>query len=100
LIDGQLIQGVIDRTFVDASGVRWIVDFKTSTHEGGGLDTFLDQEVVRYRPQLRRYAQLMRQWQPRQRVKMALYFPLLGAWREVDADDAPRSNGPQLSLQL
>jgi ATP-dependent helicase/nuclease subunit A len=100
LIDGQLIQGVIDRTFVDASGVRWIVDFKTSTHEGGGLDTFLDQEVVRYTPQLRRYAQLMRQWQPRQRVKMALYFPLLGAWREVDADDAPRSNGPQLSLQL
>jgi ATP-dependent exoDNAse (exonuclease V) beta subunit len=100
VINGQLIQGVIDRTFVDAKGARWIVDFKTSTHEGGGLDAFLDEEVMRYRAQLRRYAQLMRQWQPQRRVRMALYFPLLGAWREIDGDDAPRGNGGQLALQL
>ena len=53
---GQILEGVIDRTFLDESGQRWIVDFKTSTHEGGGLDAFLDEEVVRYRPQLERYA--------------------------------------------
>lgn len=84
VIDGQIVTGVIDRTFVDQEGVRWIVDFKTSTHEGGGLDAFLAEEVKRYRPQLSRYAALMRAYKPRERVKAALYFPLLKAWREVD----------------
>jgi ATP-dependent exoDNAse (exonuclease V) beta subunit len=83
IVQGQLVQGVIDRTFIDAEGTRWIVDFKTSTHEGGGLEAFLDEEVVRYSGQLHRYAQLMQQWQPAPRVRMALYFPLLGAWREI-----------------
>lgn len=83
VVQGQLVQGVIDRTFVDADGTRWIVDFKTSTHEGGGLEAFLDDEALRYRTQLRRYAQLMQQWQPAARIRVALYFPLLGAWREI-----------------
>lgn len=83
IVAGQLVQGVIDRTFIDDEGTRWIVDFKTSTHEGGGLEAFLDEEVTRYRPQLHRYAQLMKQWRPGQPLKMALYFPLLGAWRIV-----------------
>jgi ATP-dependent helicase/nuclease subunit A len=100
IVHGQMVQSVIDRTFVDAAGTRWIVDFKTSTHEGGGLNAFLDAEVVRYSPQLKRYAQLMRQWQPTQRmVRMALYFPFLGAWREVPAEEPPRRPG-QLSLEL
>jgi ATP-dependent exoDNAse (exonuclease V) beta subunit len=85
VIHGQLVQGVIDRTFVDASGTRWIVDFKTSTHEGGGLDLFLDEEVVRYTDQLHRYARLVRAWQPQQPIRIALYFPLLGAWREINS---------------
>jgi ATP-dependent helicase/nuclease subunit A len=99
IVQGQIVQGVIDRTFVDAEGTRWIVDFKTSTHEGGGLDAFLDAEVVRYTPQLKRYAQLIRQWQPAQRVRMALYFPFLSAWREVAPDESPRRPG-QLTLEL
>lgn len=83
LVDGRLRDVVIDRTFVDEQGTRWIVDFKTSMHEGGGLETFLDDEVHRYRPQLMRYAQLMRMYRPGQPVRAALYFPLLGAMREV-----------------
>jgi ATP-dependent exoDNAse (exonuclease V) beta subunit len=79
-----LVTGVIDRTLIDAHGVRWIIDFKTSTHEGGGLDAFLDREVERYRPQLARYAQLLRLYKPAEAVKAALYFPLLRQWREVD----------------
>src|SRR5690606_24099344 len=59
IVHGRIVQGVIDRTFVDAEGTRWIVDFKTSTHEGGGLQKFLDEEVIRYTPQLQRYAELM-----------------------------------------
>ena len=38
LIGGKLYETVIDRTFVDENGVRWIIDYKTSSHEGGGLE--------------------------------------------------------------
>ena len=44
----------LDRTFVAEDGTRWIVDFKTSTHEGGARAAFLESEVERYRPQLER----------------------------------------------
>jgi ATP-dependent exoDNAse (exonuclease V) beta subunit len=83
VFDGELVAGVIDRTFVDEHGVRWIVDFKTGTHEGGGLEQFLDEEVRRYRDQLHRYARLMRLFRPGQPVRAALYFPLMKQWREV-----------------
>lgn len=83
-LDGSVINCIIDRTFVDTQGIRWIIDFKTSRHEGGGLEEFLDREVERYRPQLQRYAQLMQGWKLGSQVKTALYFPLMGAWREVD----------------
>jgi ATP-dependent exoDNAse (exonuclease V) beta subunit len=78
---GEFISVKIDRTFVDAGGVRWVVDFKTSTHLGTGLEEFLDSEVLRYRPQLDRYAELVSAAGP-QPVRRGLYFPLLGSWRE------------------
>lgn len=80
---GEIVAGVIDRTFIDEQGVRWIVDFKTGSHEGGGLERFLDDEVKRYRDQLDRYARLMRLFRPGQPVRAALYFPLMKQWREV-----------------
>jgi ATP-dependent exoDNAse (exonuclease V) beta subunit len=83
LVGGEIVNCVIDRTLVDDQGVRWIIDFKTSTHEGGGLEGFLEQEVERYRPQLARYAELMRLYTPGEKVQAALYFPLLKEWREV-----------------
>jgi ATP-dependent exoDNAse (exonuclease V) beta subunit len=83
VIDGEVRSIVIDRSFVAADGTRWIVDFKTSSHEGGGLEEFLTSEVERYRGQLERYAKLMRAFRPNEPIKAALYFPLLKAWREV-----------------
>ncbi len=59
LIDGNLCEAVIDRTFIDENGVRWIIDYKTSVHEGAGLENFLEKEKERYREQLERYARLM-----------------------------------------
>jgi ATP-dependent helicase/nuclease subunit A len=81
----DVVRVVIDRSFVDAAGVRWIVDYKTSRHEGAGLDAFLDREQERYRVQLERYASLMRRRGP-EPVRLGLYFPLLSAWREWSAD--------------
>jgi len=72
---------IFDRSFIDENGVRWIIDYKTSQHSGGGLDEFLEREVERYRPQLHRYAMLARKLGP-EPVRVGLYFPLMGAWRE------------------
>ncbi|MBE0644595.1 MAG: UvrD-helicase domain-containing protein [Bacteroidetes bacterium] len=82
-IEGNAVIAVkIDRTFVDADGVRWIVDYKTATHEGAALEEFLDGQERLYLPQLERYARMMRAWDTRP-VRAALYFPLLQRWREV-----------------
>lgn len=81
VLDGALTQAVLDRTFVTAQGVRWIIDFKTGEHLGGSPEAFMDSEVVRYRPQLTRYADLLSQLGP-QPIYLALYFPLLDGWRE------------------
>ncbi len=91
VVEGRVISAVIDRTFIDAQRTRWIIDFKTSVHEGGGLEAFLQEEVARYRAQLALYARLMRALEPAVPVRAALYFPLLQQWREVlvqGGDDA------------
>jgi len=69
----------LDRTFV-ADGMRWIVDFKTSRHEGSDREAFLASEVERYRPQLDRYAAALASIDSRP-VQVGLYFPLLRTLR-------------------
>jgi ATP-dependent helicase/nuclease subunit A len=78
---GEVTRVVFDRSFVDDQGVRWVIDYKTSQHVGGGLEEFLDREVERYRSQLQRYALLAKRLGP-QPVRLGLYFPLMRAWRE------------------
>ena len=80
-VRGELVHVVIDRSFVTADGQRWIVDYKLSPHEGGGLEDFLDREQQRYAPQLQRYAELARRLGP-EPVRVALYFPIQRAWRD------------------
>jgi ATP-dependent exoDNAse (exonuclease V) beta subunit len=78
---GEVVRVVFDRSFIDEEGVRWVIDYKTSQHQGSGMEQFLDREVERYRPQLQRYAHLARRLGP-ESVRVGLYFPLMGAWRE------------------
>jgi ATP-dependent exoDNAse (exonuclease V) beta subunit len=78
LVDGVPVRLVMDRAFEDDAGRAWIVDYKTSTHEGGDLDRFLAEEERRYRAQLERYAAAL----PRRAGHLGLYFPLLRGWRE------------------
>jgi len=89
LAGGRVVAARIDRTFVDADGVRWIVDFKTSLHEGRDLDAFLDQERARYTAQLERYATLLAAAEPGRPIRLGLYFPLHAAWREWVPGEAP-----------
>lgn len=89
LVDGKLYQARIDRTFIDEQGTRWIIDYKTSTHEGGSLENFLETERQRYEPAMERYARLMAQREDRP-IRLALYFPLLDAWKEWAAPTIKR----------
>src|SRR5262249_31334838 len=68
---------IVDRIFRTAEGARWIVDYKTSHHEGADREAFLDSERERYREQLERYAAAL----GARPASLGLYFPLLGAWR-------------------
>ena len=82
IANGRLTDAIIDRSFVDRDGTRWVIDFKTSRHEGGGLEAFLKRELERYRPQLDTYVALARGLGPNP-VRAGLYFPLIGAFREL-----------------
>ncbi|MCW8874689.1 MAG: PD-(D/E)XK nuclease family protein, partial [Gammaproteobacteria bacterium] len=83
---GRIWHLVLDRTFVDADGTRWIIDYKTGSHAGGGREEFLDREQERYRAQLERYAALLRRIDSRP-IRLGLYFPLMAAWREWGLDE-------------
>ncbi len=81
LAGGRIRHFTLDRTFVDDENIRWIIDYKTGAHEGGGLEAFLDNEQLRYRAQLENYAILMKHMDSRP-IRLGLYFPILQAWRE------------------
>ena len=67
---------VVDRLIRDAGGIRWVVDYKTSRHEGANIEGFLNQEQARYAAQLDAYATALGG------ASRGLYFPLHAGWRE------------------
>ena len=71
---------IVDRSFRDEKGELWVVDWKTSRHEGTDLEGFLASEQARYAPQLERYAAALGA------RRLGLYFPALGRWREWSRD--------------
>ncbi len=79
LIDGRPVHLVVDRVFTDEAGRLWIVDYKTSSHEGAGREAFLERERERYAAQLERYAQALG---GAGNTALGLYFPLVSGWRE------------------
>ncbi len=76
---------IIDRTFIDAAtGVRWIIDYKTSRPATGeGLSAFLAREEAAYRDQLTTYATALRSL-GRETIRAALYFPGLDCLHTVE----------------
>lgn len=78
-------QYVIDRTFVD-QGVRWVIDYKTSSPSDESPELFMQHEWEAYQNQLATYARAMSALYD-EPVKAALYFPLFGGWIEQAAPD-------------
>jgi ATP-dependent helicase/nuclease subunit A len=81
MVNEKLTNAILDRTFIDEKGCRWIIDYKTSRHEGANLEAFLNHEQERYKEQLDKYGSLMKQL-GEENIKLGLYFPLLQGWRE------------------
>src|SRR5258708_26740617 len=69
---------IVDRIFRTAEDVRWIVDYKTSSHEGADRESFLDREQERYRAQLEADARSLAAGE----ASLGLDFPVRAAWRQ------------------
>ncbi len=80
-VNGQMSNVILDRTFVDKHGIRWIIDYKSGI-TGGNVEKFLEQEVERYREQLTNYRAVVAGMDSRP-IRTGLYFPMFPAWREV-----------------
>lgn len=81
-IEGAIAHAVIDRTFIDESGTRWVIDYKSGVHRGGGLAEFLEKERLRYAVRMANYARLLRERDPGRPVRLGLYFPRFSGWCE------------------
>ena len=78
LYEGERIEAVVDRTFVDERDVRWIIDYKTSSpRHDEQMPAFLEREQQRYFAQISSYVTLFAALEPSRRVVGALYFPTL-----------------------
>ncbi|HBY56012.1 MAG TPA: ATP-dependent helicase, partial [Coxiellaceae bacterium] len=82
-INNKFENYIIDRTFIDENGVRWIIDYKVSQPTTKNIEEFLNQELVKYSEQLKNYAQSMTALEPGKTIKLGLYFPLFSGWVEM-----------------
>jgi len=70
------INKILDRTFIDSEGTRWIIDYKTGEHQGADLDHYFTEEKKRYKSQLDQYEELFKLKGETRPIKKALYYPL------------------------
>ncbi len=73
---------IIDYSFVDNDGVRWIIDYKL-THHLSLSEVELADEQAKYRKQLDKYRKIVSSLE-RRPVRCALYFPLAKVFSELD----------------
>ncbi len=82
-VDGSFRNVILDRTFVDSSNTRWVVDYKTGVSLKDDEAEFLDNEVKRYHDQMVQYKKIVAGFDSRT-IRTGLYFPMYPAWRELE----------------
>lgn len=75
-LDGPPENYILDRTFIDEDGIRWIIDYKTTMFTQQDLQQFLIKEQAKYLEKMKNYARTMQLTDPLP-VRLALYFPML-----------------------
>jgi ATP-dependent helicase/nuclease subunit A len=81
LYEGRLTSVSIDYSFIDPNGTRWLIEFSLEMPSTADVDAFIDSELARRRPQLRKYAALA-QHLGSEPVRVAMYFPFAQAFAE------------------
>lgn len=71
---------IIDRTFIDENGIRWIIDYKTAYADKEKVEIFLEEAQAKYHFQLSQYAKALSHFE--EPIRIGLYFPMLPAWKE------------------
>ncbi len=70
----------LDRTFIDETGIRWIIDYKTGNLTKEMLPS-LTIVKKHYEQQLNQYARAFQLLENR-KIKLGIYFPLFSGWYE------------------
>lgn len=81
IIENSIQSLVVDRTFIDETNTRWIIDYKTSSPDGMTLSDFITTEKLKYTQKMLNYAEAMGKIDPRT-IRLGLYFPLIPTWCE------------------
>lgn len=81
VLNGKIVHTVIDRTFVE-SNTRWVIDYKTGSHKGGDLISFLQNEKKRYEKQLDIYVATLVAGGEKRKIRKGLYYPAILEWIE------------------
>ncbi|ACJ18176.1 UvrD-helicase domain-containing protein [Coxiella burnetii] len=79
--DKKIKHFIIDCTFIDEAGTRWIIDYKSATPNDEPLDLFLQRQRSVHEAQLQQYANAFHALDSRP-IKLGLYFPLCQGWCE------------------
>ena len=82
VIGSKVVHRIIDRTFIDNEGTRWIIDYKISRHKGSDIDRFLKNEKQRYKAQLDNYEKILKRGGEKREIKKGLYYPAQKGWIE------------------
>lgn len=74
----DFITVVLDRVFVDANDILWLIDYKlVQTID----DTFT--ATVLYREQVNKYIKILNKIKPNNKIIAGLYFPLQAKWQPI-----------------
>ena len=89
MVSGQVQRRIIDRSFIDEKGIRWVVDYKTAAaNDGESAEDFIAREVTQYRGQLMQYKWYLNllagDASSSPSIKTGLYFTSLGHWQVLD----------------
>lgn len=75
----EIVHWIIDRTFIDQEGTRWIIDYKTTDCGDNDVNSFYTQAKQTYVKQLENYASYFKVIENRP-IKLGLYFPMFCGW--------------------
>ena len=83
VINGKdIVHYIVDRTFIDDHGIRWIIDYKsTAVPNEQNISLFLQKQLILHEYQLNQYAKAF-QLIESQPIKLGLYFPFCQSWCE------------------